>query len=269
MDTLKKILSSIPSTILIGSIIISLSILISGGVIKLKKPFGTTATPTASAPPVAGATLKEKLLSLASSQGLDADKFNNCLDENKFDAEIKKDIADAQTAGVSGTPGFIIGKSTSDGNIQGVKISGAYPYDTFKQVLDKTALGTSPEDVIASFSEEIKAQEGVGLGKASVDDDPVLGDKGAPVTIIEFSDYECPFCKRHFLQTFPSLKTNYIDTGKVKLVFRDFIAVPSHNPAATTEAVAAQCVKDQKGDEAYFKFHDEIYSKTTANGGGI
>src|SRR5688500_606459 len=56
--------------------------------------------------------------------------------------------------------------------------------------------------------------------KVSVDDDPVLGDKNAPVTIVEFSDYECPFCKRHFEQTYPQLLKDYVDTGKVKLVFR-------------------------------------------------
>lgn len=270
MDTPKKILSSIPSTILIGCILISLSILISGGVIKVKKPFGTTTTttPTSSAAPAA-ASLQDKLVALASSQGIDTDKLSKCMDEKKFDAEIKKDMADAQTAGISGTPGFVIGKSSSDGNIQGIKISGAYPYEIFQQTIDKIIVGTTPADILASFSPEVKDQEGVGLGKTSVDDDPVFGDKDAPVTIIEFSDYECPFCKRHFLQTFPSLKTNYIDTGKAKLVFRDFIAVSSHNPAATTEAMAAQCVKDQAGDEAYFKLHDEVYSKTTANGGGI
>src|SRR3989344_3136314 len=59
-------------------------------------------------------------------------------------------------------------------------------------------------------------------GVASVDDDPVLGDKNAPVTIVEFSDYECPFCKRHFDDTFPQLVKNYVDTGKVKIVYRDF-----------------------------------------------
>src|SRR5437868_2511913 len=61
-----------------------------------------------------------------------------------------------------------------------------------------------------------------GPAKVSLDDDPILGDKNAPVTLVEFSDYECPFCKRHYDQTYPELKKNYIDTGKVKLVFRDF-----------------------------------------------
>ncbi len=112
-------------------------------------------------------------------------------------------------------------------------------------------------------------QQPSGPVKVSVDDDPVLGDKNAPVTLIEFSDYECPFCKRHFTDVYPQIKKDYIDTGKVKLVYRDYIAVPSHNPLATSQAMAAQCAKDQGGDSAYFKYHDEIFKRTTSNGNGM
>ncbi len=102
----------------------------------------------------------------------------------------------------------------------------------------------------------------------SVDDDPVLGSKDAPVTLIEFSDYECPFCKRHFDQVYPDLKKDYIDTGKVKMVFRDY-PLPFHDPMATFEAKAANCAGEQGGDEAYFKFHDAIFTKTKSNGNGL
>lgn len=104
--------------------------------------------------------------------------------------------------------------------------------------------------------------------KVSIDDDPVLGDKNAKVTLIEFSDYECPFCKRHFDQVYPSLKKDYIDTGKVKLVYRDY-PLPFHDPMATFEAGAANCAREQGGDSAYFKFHDEIFTKTKSNGNGL
>ncbi len=104
--------------------------------------------------------------------------------------------------------------------------------------------------------------------KVSVDDDPVLGDNNAPVTIVEFSDYECPFCKRHFDQTLPQLVKDYIDTGKAKLVFRD-LPLSFHDPMATTEAIAANCAREQGGDEAYFKFHHEIFKRTTSNGNGL
>ncbi|MBI4036170.1 DsbA family protein [Candidatus Daviesbacteria bacterium] len=104
--------------------------------------------------------------------------------------------------------------------------------------------------------------------KISVDDDPVIGDKDAPVTLVEFSDYECPFCKRHFDQVYPVLKKDYIDTGKVKMVFRDY-PLPFHEPMATFEANAANCAREQGGDSAYFSFHDAIFTKTKSNGNGL
>jgi len=110
--------------------------------------------------------------------------------------------------------------------------------------------------------------EPTGPVKVSLDDDPVTGDPKAPVTIVEFSDYECPFCKRHYDQTYSQLKTNYIDKGKVKLVFRD-LPLSFHDPMATTEAIAANCAREQGGDIAYYKFHDVMFEKTTSNGNGL
>ena len=54
------------------------------------------------------------------------------------------------------------------------------------------------------------------------DDDAVLWGEDARVTIIEFSDFQCPYCARFYLNTLPQLKREYIDTGKVKFVYRDF-----------------------------------------------
>src|SRR3990167_2707548 len=65
------------------------------------------------------------------------------------------------------------------------------------------------------------APEDTGPKKVSIDDDAVLGDKNAKLTMIEFSDYECPFCKRFYDETLSQIKKDYIDTGKMKLVFRD------------------------------------------------
>jgi protein-disulfide isomerase len=82
--------------------------------------------------------------------------------------------------------------------------------------------------------------------KVSVDNDPVMGDKNAPLTLIEFSDYECPFCKRAFTDVLPELKKAYIDTGKVKLVYRDFPL--SFHANAEKEAEAAECARSQSND---------------------
>src|SRR5262249_17073723 len=61
-----------------------------------------------------------------------------------------------------------------------------------------------------------------GPGRTRVADAPILGRVDAPVTLVEFSDYQCPFCQRFFATTLPALKKDYVDTGKVRYVFRDF-----------------------------------------------
>lgn len=105
--------------------------------------------------------------------------------------------------------------------------------------------------------------------KTSIDDDAVLGNKQtAKIAIVEFSDYECPFCKRFRDQTLDEIKANYIDTGKAILVYRD-LPLAFHEPAASREAMAAECAKDQQGDQLYFQYHDEIFKTSPGNGSGI
>lgn len=93
--------------------------------------------------------------------------------------------------------------------------------------------------------------------KVSIDDDAIMGDPNAPITLIEFSDYNCSFCKRHFNETLPLIKEKYIDTGKVRLVFRDAAYFGDNSIAL---ANAASCAKTLGGDEAYYKIHSEIFS---------
>lgn len=113
----------------------------------------------------------------------------------------------------------------------------------------------------------VAAPEDSGPVKVEMADAPLLGDKNAPVTMIEFSDYECPFCKRHFDQVWPELKKTYVDTGKLKVVFRNLPL--SFHQNAHKEAQAALCVKDLGGDSAYYKYHDAMFTKTTSNGTGL
>ena len=95
--------------------------------------------------------------------------------------------------------------------------------------------------------------DGLEFVSVSADDDAVLGDPNAPVTIIEFSDFQCPYCAKFVTETMPLLKENYIDKGLVKLVFRDF-PLPSH-AAAAVAAEAAECAPD----ELFFEMHDVIF----------
>ncbi|PIR61958.1 MAG: hypothetical protein COU66_01020 [Candidatus Pacebacteria bacterium CG10_big_fil_rev_8_21_14_0_10_44_11] len=137
---------------------------------------------------------------------------------------------------------------------------------TENKLLKSNSLGTIPTTAQAGVQPQAPQQPTKGV--VSVDDDPVLGDKNASVTIVEFSDYECPFCKRHFDETLPQLVKDYVDTGKVKIVYRDF-PLSFHDPMATKEAVAANCAREQGGDTAYFRYHDQIFTRTISNGNGL
>jgi len=91
----------------------------------------------------------------------------------------------------------------------------------------------------------------------SIDDDPVKGDLNAPVTIIEFSDFQCPFCQRFYSETLPLIEENYIKTGKVKFVYRD-LPLPSIHPNAFPAHIAAECA-DEQGK--FWDYHDILFSK--------
>lgn len=99
--------------------------------------------------------------------------------------------------------------------------------------------------------------------EVSVDDDPMLGRKNAPVTIIEFSDFQCPFCRTFWNETLSLLKSNYIDTGKARFVYRDFPL--SFHPSAHAAAEAGECA-DEQGK--YWPMHDKIFSEQNKLGQG-
>ena len=93
--------------------------------------------------------------------------------------------------------------------------------------------------------------------KISEDNDPIIGNMGAEITIIEFSDFQCPFCARFHVQTLPTIMDEYINKGTVKLVFRDF-PIQSIHPNALPASVAAECANEQK---KFKEMHDVLFEK--------
>ncbi len=89
----------------------------------------------------------------------------------------------------------------------------------------------------------------------SVDNDPIIGNPDAPITIIEFSDFQCPFCARFYTQTLPLIHEEYIEPGKVKLVFRDY-PIQSIHPNALPAAVASECANEQG---KFKEMHDMLF----------
>lgn len=84
---------------------------------------------------------------------------------------------------------------------------------------------------------------------------PALGPDRARVTIVEFSDYQCPFCRRHSSQVLPELVKEYVKTGKLRYVFRDF-PITSIHPQAHRLHEAAHCAGDQG---RYWEMHDRLF----------
>ncbi len=85
---------------------------------------------------------------------------------------------------------------------------------------------------------------------------PALGAADAPVTLVEFTDYQCPFCRRHFAQTMPQLVKVYIETGKLRYVMREF-PIQSIHPKALKAAEAALCAGDQG---RYWDMHEAFFA---------
>jgi protein-disulfide isomerase len=228
-----------PNAILIGSFVIAVAILISGGVIKVGK---FSANPVASPAPAAAAGAQKEakteaeiikgLKTYAGKLGLDQGKFDKCLDSGEKEPLVSADTADGTTAGVNGTPAFFI---------NGRLISGAAPFADFKKVIDEELNGTAASTV---------TREVVAVGNL-----PAEGESSAKVTMVEFSDYQCPFCGRFYTQTELQLKKEYIDTGKIKFYYRDFPLTQIH-PGAEKGAEAARCAGDQN---KYWEYHNIVF----------
>lgn len=95
-----------------------------------------------------------------------------------------------------------------------------------------------------------------------IDDDPQLGNADAKVTIIEFGDYQCPLCRAFWRETLPRIKKEYVETGRVRIVFRDFPIQDIH-PEATVTAMAAECAEDQG---KFWEFHDKVFREQDRRG---
>lgn len=106
-------------------------------------------------------------------------------------------------------------------------------------------------------------QQAGGVVNVSADDDAVLGDPNAPVTLIEFSDFQCPFCRKFMKETLPQIKKGYIDTGKARLVYRDFPL--SFHPGAMPAAEGSECAREQS---KFWEMHDVIFDEQEKQGSG-
>ena len=103
------------------------------------------------------------------------------------------------------------------------------------------------------------ASQNKSSNEVSVGSGPSLGSASAPITIIEFSDFQCSFCRKFWLETLPKLKEAYINTGKAQFSYRHFAILGKHSEQA---ALASECAAEQR---KFWEYHDQLFK----NQGGL
>lgn len=130
--------------------------------------------------------------------------------------------------------------------------------DQAKVAAIDTAAASNPQDEKKAAAADKKGEKAKSLTEEQIgklpDDDAVKGSASAPITLVEFSDFQCPYCGKFWKDTLPQIEENYVKTGKVKLVYRDF-PLPFH-PQAQPAALASECAHEQG---KFWEMHDAIF----------
>jgi protein-disulfide isomerase len=193
---------------------------------------------------------EKKLISYAKDLKLDEKKFEQCLTKREAKAFVEKDMAQGQSLNVQGTPGFFI---------NGKFLAGAFPFEVFKEIIDKELDGTATGQC-ADYSEAVQQfcsdPEQLAFNpepqKVELGDAPVKGPKDAKVLIVEFSDFECPYCQKAFT-IIEQVMATYKDD--VKLSYKQ-LPLPNLHPNAVRAAEASVCAQKQG---KFWEYHDKMF----------
>lgn len=162
------------------------------------------------------------------------------------------------------TDEITIRKSTYNRILAGIVVMAVVLSFTLGFMVGNGGKATVTGALVAAQQQPLVQQPGApSRVQVSADDDPAIGDAGAKVTIIEFSDFQCPFCGRFYEQTLPQIKDNYVKTGKARLVYRDF-PLDSIHPEAIPGALAAGCANEQG---KFWEYHDKIFGNQQSMNG--
>lgn len=131
--------------------------------------------------------------------------------------------------------------------------------DSTKSTASPTS-GSQPSETGQPVDDPRAAEEEVGVARRNADDVTAIGDADAPLVLIEYSDYRCPFCGVFARDTMPLLQEEYIDTGKVRFEWRDF---PVFGEESMDGALAARAAGEQG---LYWEYHDAMYADAPERG---
>ena len=208
----------------------------------------------------------------ALAAGVSTTALRNSIDSGRAGQKVDEDLALAKSLGAYGTPAF---------RINGVTLSGAQPLERFVAAVDEqlaaarqlTQTGTPPRLVYLTLTDKnvtLVAPEAAARPEPSEEDtavwnvpvaadDPQRGAKDALVTLIVFSDFQCPFCKRA-AETLSELRRLY---GKdLRVVWKDNPL--AFHPRALPAAKLARLVWQTKGNDAFWKVHDALFENQSA-----
>ncbi len=212
-----------------------------------------TAQPQAAAPAAEGdnALTLSNLVAKAKAVGVNEAKVKSCIESGEMTQKVKDQMNGGSQAGVSGTPGTIV---VVDG-VPTELISGALPFDDYtgqdgneqpgvRTIVEKYVNGTAGANANAALANM----------PAVTADDNILGNENARIVLVEYSDFECPFCGR-FHPTAKQVLDEFGDS--VALVYRHFPL--SFHPNAQQAAEASECVAKEGGNEAFWSYADSLF----------
>ena len=163
--------------------------------------------------------------------------FSSCLDSGKYAQAVIDSTSGGEKAGVNGTPkGFII----KDNKVVAT-IDGAEPTTITTQKIEKVLNGSTTKEIITKLDPVSNS-------------DFVLGNQNAPITIVLYVDFQCPFCGKFFKETKQTILDNYIKDGKIKLVSRDFAFLGDES---LKSAEATRCANDQG---KFWEYYDYLFT---------
>ena len=173
--------------------------------------------------------LDNLLVALLDEVALDEAAVRDCLESGRYTEAVNVDLAEGRQLGITGTLLFV----------NGYPVPGAQPYEVFQQVIalaEEGRLAEAYQTQPAVNNEPAPSDRPVTVPLSG--DEPAKGSADAPITIVEYSDFQCPFCQRHFQQTLPQLQS-YIEAGQVRYIFKDFPILNIHPEAQKAHESAA------------------------------
>jgi protein-disulfide isomerase len=205
----------------------------------------------------------------AQQSGVDVAKFKSDYAAKKYAAKVDEDMAMSRKVGATGTPAF---------RINGITLVGAQPFEKFKELIDQqlveanklSASGTAKDQIYVELCKKNAGNAPAAASQAAAPqqppedtaiwkvpvlaDDPIRGPKDALVTIVVFSDFECPFCKR-VEPTLAQVVSKY--GNDVRIVWKDN-PLPFHKRAIPASVLGRVAYK-QKGDKGFWDAHDALF----------